>query len=247
MGVSDGLKISERVLLGDNNRTIKHRNKEDRPREKLISNGTGTLSKAELLGLVIGSGIQGTNSIDLARIILGACGNNLSKLARLSVAELCQFKGIGRAKASLILSVMELAVRFERDIHRMTSTKITNAGDIYRYMKPKLRSKLTEEFWIMLLNTVGYVIEAVQISKGGLNRTVVDPRMVFKTCLLHNAVGLVLVHNHPSGSVEPSQADIELTMKIQKGSRVFGLRLVDHLIFGERTFFSFDEAHMLGV
>ncbi|MGB0357083.1 MAG: RadC family protein, partial [Cytophagales bacterium] len=224
-----------------------HRNKEDRPREKLIRNGKNTLSKAELLGLVIGSGIEGTTSVDLAREILAAYDNNLSKIAQLSVAELCQFKGIGHAKASLILSVMELAVRFERDIHGVSRKKITNAEDIYRYMKLSLRNKLTEEFWVILLNIAGYVIKAVQISKGGLSRTIVDPRMVFKACLIHNAVGFVLVHNHPSGNVEPSQADIQLTMSIQKGSKVFGLRMVDHLIFGDRDFFSFEEAHMLGV
>ena len=226
-------------------RTIKDRNQEDRPREKLINNGKHTLSKAELLGLVIGSGIQGANAIDLAREILNACDNSLSKLAKLSVSELCQFKGIGQAKASLILTTMELAVRFERDIQNIHRTKIEHAEDIYKFMKPRLRNKLAEEFWVILLNTAGYVIKAVQISKGGLSRTVVDPRMVFKECLLHNAAGMILVHNHPSGNVAPSQSDIELTMSIEKGSSVFGVRLVDHLIFGETKFFSFDEAHML--
>lgn len=224
---------------------IKEQSEEDRPREKMLSKGRNSLTKAELLGLIIGSGTVKMTAVDLARQLLQASDNSLVNLAKLSAEQLQQFQGIGQAKATLIISALELGHRFEADLKRTKQPKITSAKDAYRFMKPHLRGKLVEEFWIIMLNSQSKVIKASQISKGGLSKTVVDHRVVFKECLLNNSIGIILVHNHPSGHVEPSNADIVLTEKIKEASSLLGFKVLDHLIFGDDRYFSFALEHML--
>ena len=223
---------------------IKDQDKEDQPREKLRNEGRKALTKAELLGIIIGSGIENINSVDLAKQVLKAYDYNLATISKLSVKELQQFKGIGEAKATLILAVMELANRVQQDLHIAKPT-VNRAKDVYQLMQPKLRGKLTEEFWLILVNSRTQVIKVSQISKGGLAKTTVDIRVIFKELFIHNAVGVIFVHNHPSGDPEPSRADIDLTQKFVKSSKLFGLNMLDHLIFSDTKYFSFAEAGLL--
>lgn len=234
----------KKVNAGYSYLKIKDQDREDRPREKLHNEGRRALTKAELLGIIIGSGIENTNSVDLAKQILKAHDYNLATISKLSVKELQQFKGIGEAKATSILAVMELANRFQKDLHIAKPT-INRAKDVYQLMQPKLRGRLTEEFWLILVNSRTQVIKVSQISKGGLAKTTVDVRVIFKELFVHNAVGVIFVHNHPSGDPEPSRADIDLTHRFVKSSKIFGLNMLDHLIFSDTKYFSFADEGLL--
>lgn len=218
-------------------------NKEDRPREKLITMGRHTLSNVELLAILIRSGTQHVSAVDLAQHILKAHDYNLNELAKRSVEELLKFKGIGQAKAVTIVSAMELATR--RSNKADTIKKINASKYAYTLMKPKLLGKLTEEFWIILLNRNNHVIKTCQISKGGLSKTIVDPKMVFKSALEHSASGIILVHNHPSGNPKPSQQDIGLTKNLENGSHILDIKILDHIIFTENSYFSFADEGIL--
>ncbi|MEM7173723.1 MAG: UPF0758 domain-containing protein, partial [Bacteroidota bacterium] len=173
---------------------------EDRPRERLMKLGSENLSEAELLGILIGSGVQHVSAVDLAKHILQAHNNSLEELSKRSVVELLKFKGIGQAKAVVIVSAMELAKRKNHNLPK-SAEKITSSEETYALMKTRLLGKITEEFWIILLNKNNRIIKVLPISKGGLSTTSVDSRVIFKKALDHNAIGIVLVHNHPGGSL----------------------------------------------
>ncbi len=223
---------------------IKDRSLEDRPREKLIDQGRYSLTKTELLGLIIGSGIERMNAVDLAGQILRENENNLANIAKLSIEELKLFKGIGTAKAALIVGVMELASRLQKDLH-FKRPAILESQDAYKLMKDKLMHKSIEEFWLILLDVKQQVIKTSQISKGGINRTLVDNRVLFKQCILHNASSVVLMHNHPSGNPDPSNADIELTKELIKGAKVLNFKILDHIIFSDTKYFSFLDEELM--
>ena len=223
---------------------IKNWSEDDRPREKLQSKGRTTLSDAELIAILIGSGNQQESAVSLSKRILASVGNNLSELGKLSIQELTHFKGIGEAKAITIAAALELG-------RRRTGTKgvkrshISSSASIFELLQPIIGDLNHEEFWIVYLNNANKVLQKVQLSKGGITSTVVDNRLVLKTALELGAVGIALAHNHPSGSLEPSQADIKLTKKLKIAANSLDIRILDHLIITEKAYYSFADEDIL--
>src|SRR5690606_27496711 len=192
---------------------------EDRPREKLLLKGKAALSDAELIGILIGSGTRSISAVDLSKLILKEVGNNLNELAKCSVKDLQKFKGIGEAKAITIVSALELGRR-RKDSQYLEKPKITCSQDAYEVIKPELLDLPYEAFWILLLNRANQVIKKSQISSGGISGTVADPKIIFKTALDSMCSGIILVHNHPSGNLKPSSADINLTKKVKEAGKI---------------------------
>jgi DNA repair protein RadC len=211
---------------------------EDRPREKLIQKGRASLTDAELLGILIGSGIRNMTAVDLSKLILQSVSNDLNKLAKLSVKDLSKFKGIGEAKAITIVSALELGRRRkESDFAKVY--KVNSARLAYDYFKPFLLDLPHEEFWILILNQSSEVIKAEKISSGGVTGTVADPKIIFKSALEHLGTQIILCHNHPSGNLKPSQADINLTKKLIEAGKILDIFVIDHIIFCNQDFLSF--------
>ncbi|TDB64682.1 RadC family protein [Arundinibacter roseus] len=217
---------------------------EDRPREKLLLKGKGALTDAELIAILIGMGTVDLSAVDVAKMVLGAAGNNLNTLARMSIKELMKAKGIGEAKAITIVAALELGRR-RKETEITAKRKITCAGDAYDEMRPYLLDKPHEEFWILLLSRSNEVMRPVQVSTGGVAGTVADPKLIFKYALDHLASSIILVHNHPSGNLSPSQSDKELTRKLKEAGRWLDLPILDHLIFTDRGFLSFADEGLL--
>jgi DNA repair protein RadC len=217
---------------------------EDRPREKLLLKGKAALSDAELIAILIGSGTPSMSAVDLSRLILKNVNHELSSLARMSIQDLKKFKGIGEAKAITIVAAMELGRRrkVEEPISR---PKITSSRDIYELMKPELYDEVVEHFYLILLTRSNLVIKKQLISQGGTTGTVVDAKMVFKTALEHLAQSIILVHNHPSGNLTPSDQDRRLTERLVKAGKELDLPVIDHLIFTDRGYFSFADEGIL--
>jgi DNA repair protein RadC len=217
---------------------------EDRPREKLLLKGKGVLSDAELVAILIGSGSRDLSAVDLSKLILSNVNNDLNQLAKLSVAELQKFKGIGEAKAISIVSALELGRR--RKITETTKTpQITSSKDVYELMKPELLDQPMEQFWIISLKRNNVIIQKRIISTGGISGTVADPKIIFNKALEDLASGIILVHNHPSGNLKPSQADIKLTEKLKSAGQLLDIPVLDHLIFTDDGYFSFADESML--
>lgn len=217
---------------------------EDRPREKLLLKGRAALSDAELIGILIGSGTRSMSAVDLSKIILSHANNNLNELARLSVKDLQQFKGIGEAKAIAIVSALELGRR-RRESQFIEKPKITCSKDAYEVIKPELMDLSFEVFWILLLNRANQVIRKCQISTGGISGTVADPKIIFKVALENLCSAVILVHNHPSGNLKPSTADINLTRKLKEAGNLLEIPVLDHLIFSDNGYYSFADEGML--
>lgn len=213
---------------------------EDRPREKLTLRGKHNLSNAELLAILLGSGSREDTAVTLAQKILRSVDNDLSELSKLSIAQLKKFKGVGDAKAISIIAAAELSRR--RQLANLRERiKVDCSVASYRAIAPLLMDLPHEEFWILLLNTRLEITQRVMISSGGINSTVVDPRMVFKKAVEGDAVSVVLVHNHPSGNIEPSLADIKLTNKLVAAGQILGILVQDHIIVGGRNYYSFKD------
>ncbi len=217
---------------------------EDRPREKLLLKGKATLSDAELIAILIGSGTQSLSAVDLAKHILGSVGNDLSRLAKLGVKDLQKFKGIGEAKAISIVSAMELGRRRKTD-ETPVRKRITSSSEVYELMKSELMDEPVEHFYLVLLNRANFVIKKQPISKGGTSGTVADPKLIFKYALENNACAMILVHNHPSGNLKPSDADIHLTKRLVQLGKNMELPVLDHLIFTDVGYFSFADEAMI--
>ena len=209
-----------------------------------MQKGSSALTDAELIGILLGSGTKNMSAVNLAQLILKHHDHDLGELAKRSVKELQKFKGIGEAKAITIVSAMELGRRRrEKDV--LQKPKIDSSRDIYQLMRMELTDKLTEEFWIVLLTRANYVIKKHLVSSGGSANLAVDPKVVFKVALDHNAAGIVLVHNHPSNNPKPSQFDIELTERLIKGGKILEVPVLDHIIFAEDGYFSFADEQVL--
>ncbi|HLU89019.1 MAG TPA: DNA repair protein RadC [Cyclobacteriaceae bacterium] len=217
---------------------------EDRPREKLLLKGKGALSDAELIAILIGSGTKSLSAVDLSKHILGNVGNDLGKLARMSVKDLQQFKGIGEAKAVCIVSALELGRR-RKMLEPGKQTKITSSGDVYELMKPHLQDEPIEHFYAVLLNRGNIVIKAQLISQGGTSATIADPKLIFKYAMDNMASYIILVHNHPSGNLKPSEQDIRLTRKLVEVGKNLELLVIDHVIFTDVGYFSFADEAMI--
>lgn len=217
---------------------------EDRPREKLILKGKAALSDAELIGILIGSGTRSLSAVDLSKLILNKVSNNLNELAKLSIKDLQQFKGIGEAKAIAIVSALELGRR-RKESQFIQKPKITCSKDAYEIIKPELMDLSYEVFWILLLNRANQVIKKCQISTGGISGTVADPKIIFKTALENLCSAIILVHNHPSGNLKPSTADISLTKKMKESGNLLEIPVLDHIIFSDNGYYSFADEGIL--
>ncbi|MDH5367391.1 MAG: DNA repair protein RadC [Cyclobacteriaceae bacterium] len=226
------------------NLTIKNWAEEDRPREKLMLKGKASLSDAELIAIIIGSGTPSISAVEVAKLILNGVGNDLNALAKLSVKDLMKFKGIGEAKAINIISALELGRR-KGDTESKAKTKITSSDDVFLLMKPHLTDLSHEEFWVILLSRNNTVLKKQQISSGGVSGTVADPKIIFKLALEELASGIILVHNHPSGNLKPSEADKSLTTKMKKAGHALEISVLDHLIFTDNGYFSFADEGIL--
>lgn len=228
----------------NNSFSIKNWNEDDRPREKLLLKGRTALSDAELIAILIGSGSRNESAVSLSQRILASADNNLSELGRLSIPELMEFKGIGEAKAISIAAAMELGRR-RRTGEALERKKITSSNSVFEYVQPIIGELPHEEFWILYLNNSNKIIKSAQLSKGGITGTVVDVRLAFKEALQLGAVGIILAHNHPSGTLKPSQADIQLTRKLKTAGDSLDIKVLDHLIITEKAYFSFADENML--
>jgi DNA repair protein RadC len=223
---------------------IKEWAEEDRPREKLLLKGKAALSDAELLGILIASGIQKLTAVDIGKIILQSVDGDLNRLARLTVKDLAKFKGIGDAKAITIVSALELGRR-RKEAEIPERPRITCSKDCYEVLKPYLMDLPHEEFWVILLNRGNQVLRCERISSGGVSGTVADPKMIFKAALEYLASAIILSHNHPSGNLIPSQADKDLTKKMREAGRFLEIPVLDHLIFTDKKYLSFADEGLI--
>lgn len=228
----------------ENKITIKNWAEEDRPREKLLLKGRRALTDAELIAILIGSGSITETAVELSKRILHQYSNDLSVLGKQSVTELCKFKGIGEAKAIAIIAGLELGRR-RQGTAEPEMVKITHSKNIFDVLCYDFNDILHEEFWILLLNRSNHVLSKHKVSSGGTAGTVVDAQIIFKIAIQNNASSLILAHNHPSGSLKPSQADIKLTKKMVEAGKMLDIQVLDHLIFAEKHYYSFADNSML--
>jgi DNA repair protein RadC len=211
---------------------------DDKPREKLMLKGKSVLSDAELIAILIGSGSRNESAVDLSKRILASVDHNLNGLGKLSIAQLMNFKGIGEAKAISIIAAMELGRR-RRNEDVIELTKITSSKAVFDVMQPIIGELPHEEFWVLFLNNSNKILFKTQLSKGGMTGTVVDVRIVFKVAFEQNAVAIILTHNHPSGKLQASDADIQITKKIKTAGQQLDIPVLDHIIITETGYYSF--------
>ena len=224
--------------------SIKNWAQDDQPREKLLYKGKASLSDAELVAILIGSGNREESAVALCKRILASADNNLSELGKLSVEQLMKFKGIGEAKAITITAAMELGRR-RRGEEALRKNKITSSASVFELMQPIIGELQHEEFWIIYMNNSNKVIQKNQLSKGGITGTLVDVRLVLKNALQVGATGLILAHNHPSGTLKPSEADKQITQKLKMAAESLDIKVLDHLIITEKAYFSFADENIL--
>ena len=217
---------------------------EDRPREKLIRQGTANLSDAELLAILISSGTKDRSAVDLGRELLNIVNNNLNSLGKLTIADLKKIRGIGTARAVTIAAALELGRRRKLD-EAPDSLQIKCSGDVADIFQPLLSDLAHEEFWILFLNRSNKVIDRMRLSQGGISGTVTDVRMVMKKAIEYLASGIIVCHNHPSGNLNPSESDTKITKKIKEAGRLMDIQLLDHLIISEKDYYSFADNGLL--
>jgi DNA repair protein RadC len=224
--------------------SIKSWAEEDRPREKLSTQGRRALSDAELIAILIGSGSSTESAVELSKRILHYYDNDLNKLAKASIAELSNFRGIGEAKAISIIAALEIGRRRNETEIKAIET-IISSRDGYNLMRRHLVDLNHEEFWIILLGRASKVLGKELISKGGLSGTVADPKVIFHVAIQHQASGIILVHNHPSGNLKPSHQDISLTKNLAAAGKMLDIQIFDHLIITDNAYFSFGDEGLL--
>ena len=214
--------------------------KEDRPREKLMRLGPSALTDAELLAILVGSGSTKEDAVSLMKRILADCNNNLNTLGKLTIRELCHYNGVGEAKAITILAACELGKRrqMEKPEER---PDLGTATRIYNHMHTKLQDSDVEEFWLLLMNQNHRLIKEMRISHGGITEVAVDIRIIMREAVLSNATILAVCHNHPSGSLRPSQADNDLTASLKKACDLMRIRFLDHVIITDGAYYSYHE------
>ncbi len=219
---------------------IKSWAEEDRPREKLLNKGKSNLTDAELLAILIGSGSKNESAVGLSQRILKSVHDQLNDLGKQSIQQLMQFKGIGEAKAITITAAMELGRRRQL-VDIKTKPQIRSSRDAYHILAPLIMDLPHEEFWILLLNRANRVIHRERVSLGGVAGTVVDAKIIFRKALEHLACSMILCHNHPSGNLNPSKADLEITQRLKRAGEVLEINILDHLIITEAGYFSFSD------
>ncbi|MEI8007622.1 MAG: DNA repair protein RadC [Bacteroidota bacterium] len=211
---------------------------DDLPSQKLLLKGNGSLSDAELLSIIIGSGVSGENSLDIAMKTLSICGNNLCEFWKFSVSDLQKIKGIGQKRAVKIAAMFALARR-RNESEVIFKNKISKSQDAFDIFHSLMGDLPYEEFWLLLLNRANRVVKKVKISEGGISGTVVDPKKIFQICLEQHATSIILGHNHPSGTITPSEADNKITKKIKDCGLLLDVAVLDHIIVGDDRFYSF--------
>jgi len=224
--------------------SIKNWNEDDRPREKLALKGRSSLSDAELLAIIIGSGNRDESAVELAKRILKYANHNWNELAKYSIQDLCKFKGVGEAKAISIITALEIGRR-RNSQEVLERNKITSSQDAAIILQQKIGDLPIEEFWVMYLNQGNRIIKTEQISRGGITQTAVDVRIIFKLGIELMATAIILSHNHPSGNLIPSEADKNLTKKIIEASKHIDIQILDHIIVSQKDFFSFADEGLI--
>jgi len=220
--------------------TIKNWSEDDKPREKLMLKGSVSLSDAELVAILIGSGSRDESALSLSKRILSSVDNKLNTLDKLSIKQLMKFKGIGEAKAISIAAALELGKRRKSE-EKSIPKVISSSRDVFEIMQPIIGELPHEEFWVVYLNNSNKVIYKSQLSKGGMTGTVVDVRLIFKMALEQGAVSIILTHNHPSGKLQASEADKQITTKLKIAGDQLDIKVLDHIIITELGYFSFQD------
>ncbi|MDX1350483.1 MAG: DNA repair protein RadC [Putridiphycobacter sp.] len=228
----------------DKHISIKNLAADDRPREKLMQHGYTALSNSEILGILIGSGTKDKSAVQVCQDILNHVDGDLNKLAKLTVKDLQKFKGIGEAKAISIVAALELGRRRKSETIKAKPT-VKSSKDAFQFLSHRFTDLNHEEFHIILLSRSNTIKNAALISKGGLSGTVADGKLIFKKALEESASAIILCHNHPSGNLKPSQADIQLTKKLKDFGAMIDLPVLDHIIFTDNNYFSFADEGLL--
>ncbi|KQR94711.1 hypothetical protein ASG01_02210 [Chryseobacterium sp. Leaf180] len=224
--------------------SIKFLAEDDRPREKFMLKGKNSLSDSELLAIIMGSGSRDETAVELARKILASVENSWHQLSLLGVKELTKFKGVGEVKAICIATALEIGRR--RAAQEVPDRiQISSSKDAFDALKLHLQDLRTEEFWALFLNQSNKVIHTAQLTQGGINQSIVDIRILFKTALEHFATGIIVSHNHPSGNLKPSSEDINITRKIKDAGNLMNIQLLDHLILTQNSYLSFADEGLL--
>lgn len=225
-------------------RSIKEWPVDERPREKVLRCGASALSKSELLAILIGSGSADESAVELMKKVMASCGDSMAELARMSVDELCRFKGIGPAKAITIVAACELWKRRQAD-ELIEKFSIRSSDDLFKYFYPLMCDLTVEESYVLLLNNRNRVIDNVRIATGGLTSTVVDIRLVMREALVKRATTIALCHNHPSGNLRPSSEDDRLTQNIVSACKIMNIRFLDHIIVAGNKYYSYNDESRL--
>ncbi|MCL4105816.1 UNVERIFIED_CONTAM: hypothetical protein GTU68_012454 [Idotea baltica] len=225
-------------------RTIRQWRREEQPRAKLAEKGAGSLTEAELIAILLGSGTHDLTAVDVARTMLRQYGN-LSQLARLGVKDLCKVKGIGLARASFLLAAFELGRR--KMSQKARSERLSTAKAIAMFAAPMLIDLGHEEFYAIFLNNSLRLLGYFKVSQGGVSSTSIDPKLIFREAALHRAPCLAICHNHPSGNPQPSQADHQLTRRLLIAGEIMDCKVVDHLIIGQNGYYSYQESGMMAM
>lgn len=224
--------------------SIKYLAHDDRPREKFLLKGKQAVSDSELLAIIMGSGSRNESAVDLARRILDSVDNNWRQLSDLSLDALMTFKGVGEAKAITIAAALEIGRRKSAE-EVPDKPQITSSQDAYKIVQPYLSDLKTEEFWCLYLNQSNKVIHLEKLTQGGINQSIVDVRILFKIALEKYATAIIVAHNHPSGNLQPSSEDKNITKKISEGGQLLNITLLDHLIITQKSYYSFSDEGLL--
>lgn len=217
---------------------------EDRPREKLLSKGIKSLTDAELLAILIGSGQKNESAVEVAKKVLNLTQNNLNELGKLSKKDFETIKGIGEAKAILLISALELGRRRKFSESR-EKYKINSSKDAFNFMQPFFEDLSYEEFWVIYMNRSNRITDQIKISQGGVSGTVIDVRIILKHAIEKLASNLIICHNHPSGNLQPSESDKQITNKLKEAAKFHDIQVLDHLIISDNSYYSFaDEGIM---
>lgn len=224
--------------------TLKAWSVEERPREKVLANGVQQLTDAELLAILLGSGTRNTTAVELARQVLQGADYNLHELGRQAIEDLLKIKGVGPAKAITVIAALELGRR-RSGLHQVEKIPVKSSRTVFNLFHPMLGDLDHEEFWLLMLNRANRIVGRYKVSQGGLAGTVIDTRIIMKKSLDNLASSIIVCHNHPSGNKQPSDADIKITEKLKKAAEMLEIKLLDHIIIADRSYFSFADEGLI--
>ncbi|MCE3295351.1 MAG: repair protein RadC [Crocinitomicaceae bacterium] len=226
------------------NHTIKYWAEDDRPREKLLQKGRKQLTDSELIAILLQNGTRNRTALDIAKEILALCGNSLVEFSNKTIQDFCQVKGIGTAKAIKLIAAIELGKR-RKEIEVPRRLKINSSKLAFELVRSYLDDLRHEEFYVLYLNGGNQVQQIKRLSVGGISGTIVDKRLIFKEALDCYATGIILAHNHPSGRINPSDQDKKLTLKLVEIGNLMEIFVLDHLIIGADSYYSFADAGII--